>query len=92
MEIELNDAHFSALLVTIHEKLSKAEDPQFGHSVAAVAGFATKLITSVVISVSDNREDALEGVHSALFDCKSIINKAYDVLDAFKAAADGKVH
>jgi len=92
MEMELNEKHLRILLATILEKLADTEDPQFGNSIAAVASFSTKLITSVVISVADNREEALEGVRSALADCTSIINKTYDVLDTLNATHEGKAH
>ncbi len=92
MEMELNDAHLGMLLVAINEKLSSAEDPQFGRCLASVASFATKLITTVVISAASNREDALGGVRSAVADCEQMVNKAYDVLDALRAAHEGKVH
>jgi hypothetical protein len=92
MEMELNDAHLGMLLIAINEKLSQTEDPQFGHSLASVASFATKLITTVVISVANNREEALGGIRNALADCNGMVNKTYDALDALNAAADGKVH
>jgi hypothetical protein len=92
MEMELNDAHLGMLLIAINEKLSQAEDPQFGHSLASVASFAMKLITTVVVVHADSRKEALEGVRSALADCEIMVNKAYDVFDVLNAAADGKVH
>jgi hypothetical protein len=92
MEMNLNDKHLRSLLANILEKLADTGDPQFGRSVASVASFATSLITSLIISVADNRADALQGVHDALADCKTIINKSYDVLDALNAAHEGKVH
>lgn len=92
MEMELNDKHLTLLLAAIGQKLSDAEDPQFGKSVCSVASFATKLIATVVIGIADNREEALDGVRSALADCEGMVNKAYDVLDFLKASQEGNVH
>ena len=92
MEMELNDKHLTMLLAAIGQKLSKAEDPEFGSSIACVASFATKLITTVVIGVAEGREEAIDGVRSALADCEIMVNKAYDVLEPLMAIKDGKVH
>ena len=92
MGFNLSDKDLTLLLAAINQKLADAEDPQFGESVRSVASFANKLIMNILISVADNREDALEGARSAFADCEIMINKAYDLIDAFVAASEGKVH
>ena len=92
MEFNLNDKDLTILLAEINQKLADAEDPQFGKSIRSVASFATKLIMSILVGVADNREDALEGARSTFADCENMINKAYDLIDAFVAASEGKVH
>ena len=92
MGFNLSDKDLTLLLAAINQKLADAEDPQFGKSVRSVASFANKLIMSILISVADNREDALEGARSTFADCEIMINKAYDLIDAFVAASEGKVH
>ena len=92
MGFNLSDKDLTLLLAAINQKLADTEDPQFGKSVRSVASFAKKLIMSILIGVADNREDALEGARSAFADCEIMINKAYDLIDAFVAASEGKVH
>ena len=82
MEMELNDKHLTMLLAAIGQKLSMAEDPEYGQSVACVASFATKLVVTVIVAHAENRAEALDGVRSALADCEIMVNKAYDVLEA----------
>lgn len=92
MEMELNDRDLTMLLTAIGQKLSDAEDPQFGKCVCSVASFATKLIATVVIGIADSREEALDGVRSALADCEGMVNKAYDVLELLKTSQERNVH
>jgi len=92
MEMELNDKHLTMLLVAIGQKLSNSEETAYGESLACVASFAMKLITTVVVGHADSRKEALEGVRSALADCEIMVNKAYDVFDVLKASSQGKAH
>jgi len=82
MEMELNNTHLTMLLGAIGKKLSDSKEEDYGENLACVASFATKLITTVVVGHADSREEALEGVRSALADCEIMTNKAYDVLEA----------
>jgi len=92
MEMELNDKHLTMLLAAIGQKLSNSEEEAYGPNLACVASFATKLITTVVVGHADSREEALEGVRSALADCEIMVNKAYDVIEPLLAMRDGKAH
>lgn len=92
MEMELNDRDLAILLTVIGQKLSDAEDPQFGKCVCSVASFATKLIATVVIGIADSREEALDGVRSALADCEQLVNKSYDVLEALGEIRNAKIN
>jgi hypothetical protein len=92
MEMELNDKHLTMLLAAIGQKLSNSEEMEYGPNLACVASFATKLITTVIVGHADNREEALEGVRSALADCEIMVNKAYDVLEPFMAMRERKAH
>lgn len=92
MEMELNDKHLTMLLSAIGQKLYNAEETAYGQSLACVASFATKLITTVVIGHADSREEALEGVRSALADCETLVNKAYDILEPIMAMRNTTPH
>jgi len=92
MEMQLTDKHLTMLLAAIGQKLSNSGEADYGPNLANVAVFATKLITTVVVGHADNREEALEGVRSALADCEIMVNKAYDVLEPIMAMESWTPH
>jgi hypothetical protein len=91
-ELNLNEQDLNGLLAYINDKLHASAEEQFSQDLACLASFTMKLFASIIIGVAPNREEAMQGIKEAYADSAALINKAYDALDAIKAAADGKVH